>query len=125
MDWSEYFRTHGDFVLAQLTGGEAVYVAANNVQCIIGDRVMTVDALMFECSKHSWNRQIYEAWVYETKNRAMALANQLTGYEKEALLYVLSIEMAEEGSYGQAMEAINQVKAIVEAGMKPVETVSA
>lgn len=124
MDWAEYFRSHGDFVLAQLTGGEALYVAANNVQCIIGGKAQTVDALMFECSKHNWNRQIYEAWVYETKNRVIALANKLTGYEKEALLYVLSIDMAEEGSYGQAIEAINQVKAIVEAGMQPVEAVA-
>lgn len=116
MDWAEYFKTHGDFVLEQYSGGEGLYVAAQNVLCLRGNTVLSVEAIIYQCSQHSWNGQIYEAWVYETKSRALKICNEMTGYEREALLYVINAEMGNEGSYHQAMEAINEARSYIENG---------
>lgn len=119
MDWSAYFKSHGDFVLAKLKDDESLYAAGLNVLCFIDGRVVPVDSIMHECSQHNWNRQIYEAWSLETRSRVFAVSKKLTGVSKEALLYVLEQDMSEsEVNLDNALDAITKLKAIVENNMQ-------
>lgn len=119
MDWSKFFRSHGNFIIAQLQGAEDLYEVAVNVLCIYRGRVLTVDDIMLECPQYNPIKQQFEAWVFETKNRVLAIAEELDGVPKDALCYVLEEDIHDqEVNYNNALGAINKLKSLVESNMK-------
>lgn len=119
MDWGKYFKTHGDFVLAQMQGDKNLYEVAVNVLCIYEDRVLAVDDIMLDCPQFNPSKGEFEAWEAATKDRVLQIAEKMTGVPRQALVYVMEEDIREQKmSNGNALGAISKLKAIAEINMK-------
>ena len=126
INWQAYFKSHGDFVLAQLQGNkDAAYKAALDVQCMLPNGMTySVDSIMLSCAKHYTSQAEYAAWLEVTRIRLDGHLKQLTGIAREALIFVINEEQSEESLQEQsesrenAMNAIEAIKHRVLEGME-------
>ncbi|MGP1715660.1 MAG: hypothetical protein ACTS9Y_00645 [Methylophilus sp.] len=125
INWQAYFKSHGDFILAQLKGKDAAYQAALDVQCMLPSGLTyTVDSIMLSCAKHHTSQAEYKAWMEVTRIRLDGQLKLLTGIAREALIFVINEEQSEESLQEQAesrenaLNAIEEIKHRVYAGME-------
>lgn len=76
-DLASLCRSHCDFLIAELEDSPALEHYAARVLVWRDAQFSTIPELIELCEAHSWNATIYEAWVWETENRLLAMKRTL------------------------------------------------
>lgn len=115
MEWIHYYRSQGDFILAQFRSDPDLYHVCLMVQCFLDNRILTVADILQQCSDHHSESMIPDSWRLERKKRVLEIANTLSGISKEALLLAISFETTDsETSHARALDSIQQIRSIVQ-----------
>lgn len=116
MDWAAYFKSHGDFVLAKLSGSDDVYELARKVQCMADDQIMTIEGVLYRCANHGRSGESFPEWLSVTRERTLKYGSILTGVAKEAFEFVLKKE-EREPVREETMASIQKLKTIAQSHM--------
>lgn len=121
IDWKEYFASHGDFILAQLSEDVHLPKIAGEVQLLdltFGQwQVCSVKALIDCCEDEDWNSMVYEAWAWEIGRRIKLVLHRhehLSSYIYDAILIHASSRYELNVTWGEAQEALIEARQALE-----------
>lgn len=103
-------RSVVDYLLAELREDPALQDHAARVTAWHCGRFITVCELMDECEAHHASSLIYEAWAWETAQRARDLIRKLHGTPARALTVYAKHRGVFEVSYGEMMNARREAR---------------
>ena len=85
--WNDYFRSHGNFILASLFEPDWVRVAAGDVLCEVDGEFVKVSTIADQIHKQTRGQAtIPETWEFDFARRVVARAGRLGRFEGEALM---------------------------------------
>jgi len=112
MYFNEYYRSHGDYILASVCGRDLVHFAGR-VFCFQGGTIVRVSQLENDCAIAAYCRSRTKAeWIILYHGWVERLANKLHGIEREALLCYTNARLARElqeqidGATGQLVNCV-------------------
>lgn len=114
-DWLKYFKSHSDFILADISTGIQAMEIACNVQCIINSgEMLSVAQVVSRCSDHLDVAQAfnYDDWNGKTEQLIESHVDMLEGIPKHALSMV-SANRSDFIRFFQARQQSSEVKACV------------
>lgn len=85
--WSDYFRSHGNFIRASLFEPDRVRVAAGDVLCEVDGVFVKVRTIVDQIQEQTRGQAtIPETWEFDFARRVVARAGRLGRFESEALI---------------------------------------
>ena len=85
--WNDYFRSHGNFILASLFEPDRVRAVAGDVLCEVDGEFVKVRTIVDQIEKQtSGQATIPETWEFDFARRVVARAARLGRFEREALM---------------------------------------
>ncbi len=85
--WNDYFRSHGNFILASLFEPDRVRAAAGDVLCEVDGEFVKVSVIADQIHKQTRGQAtIPETWEFDFARRVVARAARLGRFEREALM---------------------------------------
>ena len=96
MYWNEYYKSHGDYILASISGRDIAHFAGR-VFCLVGGTIVRVSQLENDCAITAYSRSRTKAeWIVLYHGWVERLASKLHGIEREALLCYTNARLARE-----------------------------
>ena len=85
--WNDYFRSHGNFILASLFEPDRVRTAAGDVLCEVDGEFVKVSAIADQIQEQTRGQAtIPETWEFDFARRVVGRAGRLGRFEREALM---------------------------------------
>ncbi len=85
--WNDYFRSHGNFILASMFEPDRVRAVAGDVLCEVEGEFVNVRTIVDQIHKQTRGQAtIPETWEFDLARRLVARAARLGRFEGEALI---------------------------------------